>query len=225
MIALSFAAHIGCKTIVLSGMDLAYTGGGQYAPGVVSKKINVKEIDALKNAPDRILWRKDKRGKFLNTAVRWVMEAAAIAQFAKRHPHIRWINATDGGLSIDGLEELPLSSAFETYMRPTFDIRGKIQREIALHPMPNIPGNILQKLEESIGRTIGHLEILAGVKQGSKALAECDLQEELAVELLFYDMPTIVAQAELLGMTHHSWELYLEIARCYLRQGMPTRST
>ena len=214
-IALAFAAHIGCTTIVLSGMDLAYTGGKRYTPGVCHEKTNGQENNEKKNAADRIVRRKSKTGKFVDSAIRWVMEAASIAQFAKKHPHIQWINATPGGLSIRGIQEQSLESVALVNMSKRYDIRGKIAREIMLHPMPAISENILQKLQDSIGRVIGHLEILADVKMGSKALAECDLDEELATEVLFYDMPTILAQAERLGLEKQGWALYLEIAGLY----------
>jgi hypothetical protein len=215
-LALSFAAHIGCKTIVLSGVDLAYTGGKRYAPGVCSQ-MNATMV-APKHACDRLLRRKNKTGKYLTTAVRWVMEAASLAAFAKKHPHIRWINATERGLDVGGFETLSLEAAFASHMRTFFDIRGKIAREIQLHPMPKISEDILRKLYESIIRTVGHLEILAGVQQGSKALAEWDLQEELAVQVLFSDMPIILAQAQHLRVTS-GWDLYLEIVRRYLPSG------
>lgn len=214
-IALAFAAHMGCTTIVLSGMDLAYTGGKRYVSGVCHEKTNEQENNEKKNAADRIVRRKSKTGKYVDSAIRWVMEAASIAQFAKKHPHIQWINATVGGLSIKGIKEQPLESVALAYMSEQHDIRGIIAREIMLHPMPDISENVLQKIHDSIGRTIGHLEILAGIKSGSKALAECDLQDELATEVLFYDMPTILAQAERLGLVKQGWSLYLEIAGLY----------
>jgi hypothetical protein len=143
------------------------------------------------------------------------MEAASIAQFAKKHPAIQWINATAGGLPIKGIKEQSLESAALAYMSERHDIRGKIAREIMVHPMPEISESIVQKLQDSIVHVIGHLEILAGIKPGSKALAECDLQDELATEVLFYDMSTILAQAERLGLEKQGWELYLEIAGLY----------
>ncbi|HEX2583416.1 MAG TPA: 6-hydroxymethylpterin diphosphokinase MptE-like protein, partial [Chlamydiales bacterium] len=103
-ICLAFAQHIGCPTILLAGVDLAYTGGKRYADGISEEKEPFKEIEAARSAADRILRRKDKRGKLVHTAVRWVMEAAALGHFAKKHPEIRWINATEGGLRIDGFE-------------------------------------------------------------------------------------------------------------------------
>ncbi len=57
-IALAFAQHIGCGPILLSGVDLAYTGGERYAPGISSEKTSLREMDAEKSAADRIFAQK-----------------------------------------------------------------------------------------------------------------------------------------------------------------------
>ncbi len=209
-LALGFAEHIGCTAIVLCGMDLAYTGSKRYAPGVCSTEENGSVRNH--NAADRIVRRKGKQGKFLDTAIRWIMEGASLAEFAKRRPHMRWINATEGGLKVNGFEDLGLGSV--AWPEPT-DIRGKITQEIMQNPMPKIPENLVPEMEESLRRVIGHLEILTGAKAGSKALAECDLQEEIAATVLFYDMPAFLARSELLGTSKSGWELYLEMAKLY----------
>ena len=209
MLSLAFAAHLGCKTIILAGMDLAYTHGKRYAKGVCSDSANRK--DETPAILDRLVHKKSKTGKQVTTAVRWVMEANTIAQFAKAHPQIRWINATPGGLSIEGIEEMAPDAV---QLTGSDDLRAKIAQEIAKHPMPDLPRDLLKPLHESLVRTVGHLEILAGKKVGSKALAEWELQEELAVEVLFYDVPRILAQAENLGLKS-GFELYLEIAERY----------
>jgi len=212
-LALAFAVHIGAKTITLAGMDLAYTGGKRYAEGVCSD--NAKQAHLSLQGLDLPLRRKGKTGKSLSTALRWVMESAAIEKFAKKHPGVRWINATKEGLSIKGFQECSLEAAYALYMNKSFDIRGKIAKEIALHPMPTIPHDLLQKLDDSLLRTIDHLTILANQKTGSKALAQLELEEELAVQVLFSDMPWILEQAERLNLSNLGFALYLEIAQRY----------
>lgn len=218
-LALAFAQHIGCSTIILSGMDLAYTGGNRYAPGVRHQTTS-QTLEISKSPQDRLLRKKDKRGNFVKTAVRWVMEAASIAHFAKKHPEIQWRNATEGGLPISGI----LQQSLRTIEFPLqWDLRGMIAKEIALHPFPSLPSeNPLPDLKQSLIRLIAQLEILAGEKVGSKALAELDMQEELAFSVLFYDMDKVLFQA--LHRTTRDqldptvkWALFLEIARNYLK--------
>jgi hypothetical protein len=208
-ICLAFAQHVRCSTVILAGVDLAYTGGKRYAEGVSDEKTQFQSIEAEKSAADRILRKKDKRGKFVHTAVRWVMEAAAIAHFAKKHPEIRWINATDGGLRIAGFEEMSLETI---PFGQTWEIRTMVAEQIAAHPMPKMDRDFLAELKESLERMIGHLEILAGEKPGSKALAELEMSEELVASVLFYDMPKVLHQSR----AADKWSLYLSIARKYL---------
>ncbi|MDE3046591.1 MAG: motility associated factor glycosyltransferase family protein, partial [Verrucomicrobiota bacterium] len=212
-ICLAFAEHIGCKTILLSGVDLAYTGGQRYASGVSEETTLFAEIEAEKGAADRIIRRKDKQGRPVHTAVRWLMEAASLSHYAKKHPDIRWINTTSGGLPIDGFEELPLSEEF--FLPEPQDLRQRIANEIIRCPMPQPEKDLLAELKESLERVIAHLEILAGKKKGSSALAEYELQEELATSILFYDMPKVLAQALRRNKSLCRWELYLDTARKY----------
>lgn len=207
-LALAFAIHLGCSTIVLNGMDLAYTGNKRYAPGVTQEN----KVLTTQNVSDKLLRRKDKTGTSLNTAVRWVMEANTLGAIAKRHPHIRWINATEKGLGIDGIEEMDFDAVTASFQQ-VGNLRGRIDQLIAQNRMPDISPYFVQPLQESLKKAISHLEILAGVKRGSKALAELDLQEEIATGVLFSGIDLVLAQAEFLGLNARGYALYLEIAQ------------
>jgi hypothetical protein len=209
-ICLAFAQHIGCSRIILVGVDLAYTGGKRYVDGISETQIHFQQIESEKIAMDRILRRKDKRGKFVQTAVRWVMEAASIAHFAKKHSEIHWINATEGGLRIDGFEERSLKNI--EFATDPEDFREKIIALIALHPMPKSEKDLVGELQQSLERLIVHLEVLAEEKKGSKPLAELEMKEELVASILFHDMSTLLRQSR----REDKWALYLEIARKYL---------
>ena len=213
-ICLAFAQHIGCSTILLSGVDLAYTGGRRYAAGVSDEATRLQELESAKSVADRIVRKKDKQGRFVHTAVRWLMEAASISHFAKKHPEIRWINTTSGGLKIEGLEEIPLSQANSLLLAEPQDLRKQVARAIARAPMPQPKTDLLQELKGSVLSVIGHLEILSGRKKGSKALAELELKEELAGSVLFYDMEKVLEQASRVSALP-KWERYLEIANKY----------
>jgi hypothetical protein len=214
-ICLAFAVGIGSPTILLSGVDLAYTEGKRYATGVSDETTELDAIEEKKSVADRIVYKKDKRGRSVQTAIRWVMEAASIAHFAKKHSSIRWINTTEGGLPIQNVPFQPLQEAAAQYLTQQTDLRGKIAREIALHPLP--PFNKLDELKTSLQTLISHLEILAGEKKGSKALAELELKEELAASILFYDIGKVLRQ--LLGpdaAADAKWRAYLTMARKHL---------
>ncbi len=208
-IALAFAQHIGCNAILLSGIDLAYTGGKRYAKGVSEQAIQLDERGA-----NLILRKKDKQGKFVQTAVRWVMEAASIAHYAKKHPEIRWMNTTAGGLPIKGVPQVSLENAVKDCLTRQWDLRGMIARQIALNPMPTFKEPLLPQIKASLHRVINHLEILTGLKPGSKSLAEMDLEEELAFTVLFYDMDKVLSQS-LARSTGSKWSLFLTVANSY----------
>lgn len=190
-ICLAWAQFLGCNPILLNGVDLAYTGKRHYARGVVEeKKIVFEEIDREKSAADRILRRKDRNGKTIYTAVRWVMESASISQFAKEHPEVRFINTSAGGLGFKGIDYVPLQKAVSTLKEQ--NLRARVYEEIAKHPMPQQTEAIITQkmgeLKESLARVIDALRILSGEKKGSSALAELELKEEIAYLYLFYDI-------------------------------------
>jgi hypothetical protein len=197
-VAIAFARHIGCKTIILNGVDLAYTEGKRYAEGVGATEFPSKSIG------DRLLKRKDKRGNPVFTAVRWIMEAAALGHYAKKAKEIRWINTTSGGLRIPSMEEMALE---QVPFDEQWDLRGLVAKEIALNPMPPVP-DLMTEIKSSLARVIGHLQILAGEIVGSKVLAEEAIREELAGRLLFYDTAEIIGK-----LTQNKWKMFLEFAR------------
>ncbi len=207
-ICLAWAQFLGCDPILLNGVDLAYTDNKRYADGVAEEgETHFSEIDAEKSVADRIVKRKDRMGKPVYTAVRWVMESASLSHFAKKHPEVRFINTTEGGIGFKGIGYMPLSEAASQFLNREIDLRGLVHLEIAQASMPPNTrekiGEQIALLKESLERVIGHLEILKGIKKGSAALAEMELKEEMAFAYLFYDMNFILDQA--LNRTFRSW--------------------
>lgn len=209
-VCVAWAQYLGCNTVFLSGVDLAYTDQKRYAAGVgIDEEISFKDLDAEKSAADRILRRKDRLGRPIHTAVRWVMEAAGLTHFAKKHKEICLINTTDGGLPIPGIPYMDLK---DVDLVERFDLKKRVQEEVAAAQMPdNAEQVITGKMEElraSLNRVIEYLEVLAGEKKGSPALAELELQEEIASDFLFYDINQILGKEE-------KWKNFLLLARKY----------
>lgn len=206
-ICVAWAQYLGCNSIYLSGVDLAYTNQKRYADGVgVDEKISLEELDLERTAADRILRRKDRMGKPIYTAVRWVMESAALSHFAKKHPEISWYNTTDGGLPIRGIPHVDLD---EKLFPQTFPLKKRIAEEIGKIGKEEIVKAKMEELKNSLSRVVACLEILAGKKEGSKVLAELDLQEEMAKDYLFYDSDSLFQGRE-------KWEQFLSLAEKYL---------
>ncbi len=211
-ICVAFAQFLGCNPILLNGIDMAYTGGARYASGVMeNEKIAFEAIDREKSAADRIIRKRDRQGKTVYSAVRWIMESASLSHFAKMHPKVRFINTTTGGIGFKGIPFMPLEEAVLSFEKR--DLRAQVFESIQECPMPT---SAAEKIEEqmemlgnSLGKVIESLEILAGEKKGSQALAELELQEEIAALYLFYDIRQILKP----GPTF--WQKWLELARKY----------
>lgn len=195
---IAWAQFLGCRPIFLSGVDLAYTKNKRYAPGVSeNSEISLNLIDSEKKASDRILKRRDREGKSIATAVRWIIEAKNISHFAKKHPEVPFFNTTEEGLPLKGIPFIPLKKVKERYLQRTWHLRRLVWEEISASHMPlNTKEVIDRKMEElkiSLDQIISHLEILSEKKPGSKALAEYELGEESP--LLFYDIPSVLNRA------------------------------
>lgn len=208
-VAIAWAQFLGCNPILIDGVDMAYTGNKRYANGVTEEEeIAFQAIDKEKSTADRILKRKDRQGNAVFTAVRWVMESASISHFAKKHPQVRFINTTDGGIGFKGIDFLPLKEAVASFEER--DLRRLVREAIDKHPMPvnsqEKIGEKMAELKESLDRLIEHLKVLSGGKKGSTALAEMELKEEIAYLYLFYDIYQVLKP----GATF--WKSWLQMA-------------
>jgi len=215
---LAFAQFLGCSPILLSGVDLAYTGKKRYAPGVAEESL---DLDEETGSVDRIVRKRDRQGKIVYTAVRWLIESNGFSHFATMHPETEFINTTPGGIGFKKIPYRPLEDAAASFEAFDFSLRGKVHEEISRCPMPAHTAETIQtrlgELKESLGRTLSHLEICAGVKQGSVPLAQIELVEEMAYSYLFYDAAKILqTDLELEGKgPEEKWMRFLKLAKCY----------
>lgn len=213
-ICVAYAQFLGCNPILLNGIDMAYTGGSRYASGVAEQeKIVFDAIDQEKAAADRIVRKKDRSGKTVVSAVRWLMESASISHFAKKHPEVRFINTTLGGIGFKGIDYLPIEEAVMNFEER--NLREGVFQKIDDCPMPaNTAEKILEQMNElkaSLARVVHSLEVLAGEKEGIRVLHEMEIQEEIATAFLFYDVRQILKNGPLF------WRNWLNLAREYQR--------
>lgn len=215
-ICVAFAAFLGCKTIALSGVDLAYTNRKRYAQGVGEDGEVVFDDDV--SSPDRIVERFDHEGNPIHTAIRWVMEGASLAHFAEQHSEIAFCNTTKQGLPIEGIPFVERDKVTQKYLQTTWDVASEVQKAIAEAKLPETSAAIvrerLEELFQSLARVIQCLEVLAGEKGGSVVLAEVELEEELAHDLLFYDIGYVLKESS----PQERWARWLKLARQYQKQ-------
>lgn len=178
-LAISYAYALGCNPIILVGVDLAYTDGKRYPEGIEAKKEKEKRIK-----------RQDIHGNPIETQLAWVMESDCIAKFAKTHPEITFLNATEGGIGFEGIENTKLAKALED--APVRDLQGEIHQWIQFHPLlakTELLPKLLTQLETSLGQceelvAAISIELEKKVETGKLILMESDLREELAYKCL-----------------------------------------
>lgn len=165
-------AHaMGCHPIIFVGMDLAYTDMKAYADGIVkdSRVTKNKILQEPKiNDPSafdlKAILRKDIFGKPIYTLWKWIVESEWMGDFAKEHPKIHLINATEGGLGFPGIENLTLSEVQKKYLKKNFDLEFRIKDEIEKSKLVKVTkskvNKVKLKLKESLKRAIQDLDIL-----------------------------------------------------------------
>ena len=202
---LQMALQLGCNPIIFVGMDLAFTGMQSYAPGVEENVqfdpesyVDIDDFDA------KPLLLKDIYGDPLYTLWKWVAEADWIGEFAKEHPELTILNATEGGLGFPGVPNFALKEVAEQYLEREYPISDRLQSEIQNSRMPRVTfpkvTKLMHELRESLVRCISGLDILleetkstlnqikmdkqlpVNLQSGRAALVETDLAEEVGFQ-------------------------------------------
>lgn len=197
-LSLAFAVEMGCNPIVFVGVDLSYTGMQRYAEKVVSHSaVDPKKLEENTQASEKLLRRKNVKGEFVYTTVKWIMESECIASFAKKHANCRFINATSG-LGFKDIENSSLEE-ISTDWKP-IDLHAAIHQKMQLFRLdPRFSETIAsekKKLHSSILRlqemTLHMLKIThqaftqkVSAPTAKMILLEFDFQEEFALNALF----------------------------------------
>lgn len=195
---LEVATKLGCNPIILIGMDLAFTGLKAYAPGVV-ENASVTESELLKPQDEdaKAIVRQDIFGKPIYTLWKWVAESDFISAFAKNHPELTLVNATEGGIGFKDVKNEPFDEVVKRLLIKDFDLKGRVHGEIQNSAIPHVTYEKLKEamleLKSSLQRSQEHLAVLIeetqkliaikGLKEplpvtGRSALSETDLAEE-----------------------------------------------
>lgn len=200
---MDLSRHLGCNPIIFVGMDLAYSGLCSYASGVIEKtKMTESELTAQTNLNDNAFQRKGVDGEMVYTLWKWVAEANYTAKYAKNHPEIQFINATEGGLGVEGVPNLPLAKVKDEYLTRQLDLRAWISSELATAQLSEVSPEkvfgVLQTIYDS----------LSASRKITKELSECF--ERIKKFFVTQDIPMIKREAGLLQEL--SAELGAEIA-------------
>lgn len=162
---LELAYAFGCNPIIFIGVDLAFTGMRNYAPGIVPEATVTKtQITHVPEVANQALQKKDIYGKPIYTMWKWIAEAQWIGDFAKKHPETTVINATEGGLGFPKISNQTLKEVRDKYLTTQYDIAGMVHGEIQNSAMQQVtPRKIelaMKELLQSLKRCKKHLRIL-----------------------------------------------------------------
>jgi hypothetical protein len=150
-LATAFARYLGCDPIVFCGVDLAYSNNQQYCPGVVSSSssISKKELEKVTRSRDRLVRRKNIRGQFVHTLIKWVMEASCLGSYARSH-EASFFNLSSQGLPIPGVSEISWEEFLNQHANIEYDLRGMLHVEARLASSFQAKEPILQDSFETI---------------------------------------------------------------------------
>ncbi len=193
------ANAMGCDPIIFVGMDLAFTGMDEYAPGVVENaKVSQSAILDVEDEDSKAIIKKDIYGEPTYTLWKWVAESEWIGEYAKDHPLITMINCTEGGLGFPGIANQTLQQVADRWLVRSYEIRNRIHGETQNSAFSGITRKkvikAMKDLSSSLKRTLEDLSILSAeakanigkikegavgvIQSGRAALAETELAEE-----------------------------------------------
>ncbi|MDN3505872.1 MAG: DUF115 domain-containing protein [Simkaniaceae bacterium] len=167
----ALATHLGCSPIILVGVDLAQREEKCYAGD-----LNRTEGGELIEVEEGLSTRRD-----------WLFAANWLSEFAKKHPEVEWVNASDG-LNIEGIEKKQLSDiSFERENDLTSMIHGRIQG-MEQGVFPDFQSEALKASFQNVGKLCEQMLLLLEKifpeppeKNGEYILLELELEKEMAM--------------------------------------------
>ncbi len=204
-LATAFAVHMGCNPIIFCGVDLSYSNGQRYCPGVVSSSsVSKKELEKVTRSRDRMIRRKNIKGQFVQTLIKWVMEAACLGSYAKKHPGTQFFNLSKEGLPIPKAQVITKEELLQSFCTHDYDLRGWLRAESEMTEFPQDARLVLdesftklkksfetsstlfkQMLHELHERKKKVDDLSIPLDSGKMSIIEMDLVEEPAFEVCF----------------------------------------
>ena len=202
--AVEYAKALGCSPIIFVGVDLAYTDMKEYPEGLESPSL--KEITDIKQNWWGSIKVKDMYGKEAYSKWHWIIESDYISKFQANPNHV-FINATEGGLGIEGIQNSTLEEVRDKYLKRQYDWNNlchiNIQSLKRIKFSPSQISLLISKLQKSFKKCHDIYrqmldEILkfsddiikkqetsnSWVDKGKVAMLQVALEEEVAYDML-----------------------------------------
>jgi hypothetical protein len=187
-LAVALAEALGCSPIILVGIDLAFTENKTYAAGVVpDERAELEKLKKETNALNHLLRKKDRRGTFVYTTLKWVMESATLSHYAKSHATTRFVNCTEGGIGFEEIPYMSLARALNRHCVNSYDLRARVHAEIEQTRFSSVSLSHIEQLFEEVRKSLERSaflvkEMLSAQSSGKRILLEMDFHEEIAYE-------------------------------------------
>lgn len=117
---LNFLCELGCKRIIFMGQDLSYTEEGLHAKGLSTEKEDKKWVEKQKYTVVENIYGEKVYAIDAYLQMKYAMEATV-----KRYSNIEFLNATEGGLGIDGTENVKAQQVLDEKLKEEENIEIK----------------------------------------------------------------------------------------------------
>ncbi len=186
IISVKTALLLGCDPIIFVGMDLAFRKQERYCKGILpSMTLELEKHRLIQRTAEMPIVKKGRKGLYVETAYKWVMESRCLSGIAKAHPDTTFIDATEQGLSIPGVDYTPLD---KVSFKNTYPLESMVHAEIGRAGLSLTREGIrkpLLKLKKSLETSAALIDEMIKDPTHPKNIAlEIDLKDELAYGLL-----------------------------------------
>lgn len=195
------ASLLGCNPIIFVGLDLAYLpkeAAGEeietYAKGIQTHPLWIEKSKPYQvNSQERLVNRFDIHNQLVQTRWDWISEAVWISHFAKTHPTIEFINATEGGIGFTNIANLSLQKVKKSYLLKEYDLTSWIHTAIQNAPKATTKYQVIavmQAMQASLQDSLLVCQNLLKEKNEQ-------LQSTSEMSPVFYTYQTILAEDHL----------------------------
>ncbi len=180
--SLATAFAFGCNPIICVGIDLAYTGGKSYGSGLINHPLHSdKSHFRTKSQYDNIVTATDVHQEPILTLWKWLMESGWYTDFALLNPDLKIINATEGGIGFQNIENMTLADVNAKFLTKSYDLSALLHGRIQDAAFPSnvtkqaVKG-FIQKIMESLAACT---RLITNLLAKDESQDEKELKEEL----------------------------------------------
>ncbi len=126
--AMEIARFLGCNPIILTGLDLCFEEGKHYSSGVERHPL-FPEITEKKGHLGSPITVKNQKGDKVQSYWPWIAEAQWADLYARRHPDIKILNASQG-IPLFSIPGMPLEDAIRLHCNNSYAIEEIVHQTV-----------------------------------------------------------------------------------------------